>query len=1138
MSTSRIATCLLLPASLLFATTSQALATPSQVERVADDVYLVRDDAGHWGGSATGMTHQRGPHYEAKKILDLSQVPEDVWASVNQVRLAAYFCVRDYSLYGLGTANGLDEAFEVVVNGKPQRVPTGSGVPVYTDGTSMEKLFDWHAFLVPKELLVRGPNEFVFRMVVPEGKKADDYLYLGIDNTVAGGNSFGKLGPKEVWRADRLNANGAKGEYMVRLYLVRGQQEFQASWRPGEDRLTDPHGVVQYAGSHGPTTRLEWNPRRLDRLSPVALTVETADAKPFTLHWLDGQGEPVKPPVKGQGPRFETHLESPLKSIPSGVAIDKRTAITSLTLSASRSFYPVSESVNMAPHVQPAKGSRQNRKPTCDVAADKLTLANDNLRCQFTVIDGKLKLTSLWNELAVAEMVRRPEDCALLLVEVDGKRYAGSRDFICREVKPMTDRPGFVATLISEPLGLEGVLSVWIDEALHLGCELINRRDKPVDFKLAFPHFSGLAVSEQPADDYYFFPWGGGIFSDAPAVVRRGYGDHEAIYQVMDVFSPARGAGLAVWCTDADGRHKVLALRKHIPGRQELNGDAAHTPTAPEYLWTNCLEAVPGTGMTYEYLRRTRKPGECFAAKAVALQAHAGDWHAAMQRYADWCHQVWKFRPYPSRLGPVLNMIAVGWGKSPLFKDGKYRTDYVRPQSDCLELMSWWEWSPLGPFATPFDQLEAKFDPATVQRWKSYFLEDPVTGQMMFNNNPGDYDGYNNRWGGLPALREAIRTYQKMGVLTTLYTDPLRADYNTKWGRQWGERFNILKADGTPQTNYEAWNPCLDVAEYRQWVAETMARVMQETGADGIRLDEYGHRGSACFSKRHAHTYADWGTTEWQRCIAESTRLVREAMDRVKPDSVLTTEHPGYDYLMPFIEGCITYDLTVQATPLRPLECNLQRFYFPECKCYELDHGRADPKHRKRFWNAVSSFGTYYPAHFDALLREHDDAFSGRDCEPLVPTLAQGVYANRFGVGEKTIYTLYNATGHTFHGPVLQLDLEPREHVVELLSGRAVEGGVVSLYLERDDVACLIKLPSRMKVQSTATTIDVTVHTPNPAWQVALCDADGQPLVSRPAGSGSVQLNLTELPKGGKPVACVKLLDGKRLVDVVGGGIR
>jgi hypothetical protein len=74
------------------------------------------------------------------------------------------------------------------------------------------------------------------------------------------------------------------------------------------------------------------------------------------------------------------------------------------------------------------------------------------------------------------------------------------------------------------------------------------------------------------------------------------------------------------------------------------------------------------------------------------------------------------------------------------------------------------------------------------------------------------------------------------------------------------------------------------------------------------------------------------------------------------------------------------------------------------------------PKHRKRFCNAVGSFGSYYPAEVHRVLRENDDAFSSRHREPLVPTAARFVYANRFRSGEKLLYTLYNATGHTFAG--------------------------------------------------------------------------------------------------------------------------
>jgi len=89
--------------------TSAAMAAPSIVERVSPTVYVVRDDAGVWGGGITGITHQRGPDYWAKKVLDLSNLPESVWQTSTQARLSVFFTVRDYSWHNAKTTNGLDE---------------------------------------------------------------------------------------------------------------------------------------------------------------------------------------------------------------------------------------------------------------------------------------------------------------------------------------------------------------------------------------------------------------------------------------------------------------------------------------------------------------------------------------------------------------------------------------------------------------------------------------------------------------------------------------------------------------------------------------------------------------------------------------------------------------------------------------------------------------------------------------------------------------------------------------------------------------------------------------------------------------------------------------------------------------------
>ena len=174
---------------------------PSLIESLPDGVWLVRDDAGNWGGPTMGITHQRGPDYWAKKVLDLSGVPEDAWNQVKEVRLSAFFCVRDYSWHDWPPANGLNEAIELIVNGHEHRIPTNAALPVYDEGKSMTAFMRWHDFTLPKDEIVRGCNEIVLRMAPVEGRKPDDYLYLGIDTTAAGGNSFVRFGAGAPWRA-------------------------------------------------------------------------------------------------------------------------------------------------------------------------------------------------------------------------------------------------------------------------------------------------------------------------------------------------------------------------------------------------------------------------------------------------------------------------------------------------------------------------------------------------------------------------------------------------------------------------------------------------------------------------------------------------------------------------------------------------------------------------------------------------------------------------------------------------------------------------------------------------------------------------------------------------------------------------
>jgi len=328
------------------------LAGASRIEPVGDGVLVASDDSGQWGGASMGMTHQSDPRYQAKKTLDLSAVPEAAWATVRGVRLSAFFCVRDYSLSSLGKANGLDEAFEVVVNGRVHLFPNNSGVPVYREGKPAAMA--WFDFALPKEEFVRGRNDIVFRKApTPATKaKADDYLYLGIDNTASRGNSAVSFDGGRTWQEDRLNSIGATGEYMVRLVLLSGERQFESVWQAGN--LTDPAGVIAYAGQRPGTNefRMEWAVHALDASQPVVAVVRTAGAVRCALSWLDAEGQPL-PVIRGSGPRFEAKLAGRQTS---GVVItDAR--VESVSVRGARGYHRTEPPINICPPIAPPAGA-------------------------------------------------------------------------------------------------------------------------------------------------------------------------------------------------------------------------------------------------------------------------------------------------------------------------------------------------------------------------------------------------------------------------------------------------------------------------------------------------------------------------------------------------------------------------------------------------------------------------------------------------------------------------------------------------------------------------------------------------------------------------------------------------------------
>ncbi len=1151
----------LLTVVLLLTLTAAAHCQPwPRVEQPAQGVTILYDDFGDWGGGSMGTSHQVNPSYQVRKTIDLSGLSEGVLAAGKEGRLRVFFACQDYS-WALPNIewNGLDESFELHVNGHVHAYRTAE-VSHARAGKEDKMAWQWYDFIIPREELVAGKNLFLFSKAASDKPRNDDYIYVGIDNTESHGNSEMSDDGGATWRSEKLNAIDATGEYMVRLVLIATELSASATWRPGvSDGLDDPTGLVGYAEvsreevtengarlTPGAAAMLEFDVHVIDGVKPVSAEVQFAGAAP-TLSWASRDGDALEAETTVADGKLTSTVPAKLDR-PAQLTLaapeQGETEVRLVTINFSRPYLETEPVVDMAPRISQPKGGPVRLASECQVLPGEAIIRDSLLACHLET-SPRLRMTSLVSRWVDRDILLAPERTRLFLVETGEQRF-GAEDCRVRSVTKLAGKQGLVADLLLEEYRLAARLTIALAEVgqLRLGLELTNEGDEPLDFKLAFPHLAGLALSEDWREDYYLFPFFGGIIADVSTYLRTAYGENSAWWQMIDLFSPGSGGGLSLRCLDETGLYKCPVLRK---GETSVPGYSITTIghyMEPEMWWEQSLDPGLGTAMTFEYIRRTRAPGESFSPPDAMISMHKGDWRVPLAEYSEWAHTVWQWRPHPSKLKDCWNITATGWGQSPLFKDGAYRTDFIQEGRDVLEMMSWWEWSELGPWHVPMDQVEEKLGTAFYNRYKHYWVPEPTTGELMYPLNRGDYK-YNERWGGLPALRQYIQLQREAGILPMFYMEGILACETTEVGHNYGPKYGVknplwtdhYKTGMTPEVyvgSYGSYNMCSDTEWWQDYLARTVKRVCADTGIGGVRLDEYGHRGYICHSTEHEHMFAAPGHNAWLQAVSEACRKVHAGMDEVSPDLVLTTEFPGYDHLARYLEGCIVYECMSHVRPVRPVPCNLFRFYFPECKVYDLERGTAHAEEWK-LWNAMGAFGRSHPPRYYRILKENADLFEMGAREALIPTLVQRVYANRFTSEAKQITLLYNARGHTVEGPLVAVEPKERHHFFELLRCQELtptqtgEGHAVGVKLRRDQVACIARLPKLLTVVREADAVAVQVAGQTEGMSVALVAADGQRLLEVPAASG-VTLRFAESTEGPVP-ACVKLMAEKYLVD-------
>jgi hypothetical protein len=1120
-------------------TFAQTLQSGFQITHPQPGATVIADDSGAWGGQSMGTSHQNTYSYQTKKTI---YIPNGALDGIAQARVRVFMALLDNAAAeGTPEPSPLNEAFQLIVNGNAHSYndnePFLRGVGI----RGQTLTWRWTDFVIPVSELHSGENTFIFHKT--QSDTNNDYLYIGIDNTVSHGNSQMSVDGGITWTSKSLNTINATGEYMARLVLLKETPQAFAVWTP--QKITDAQHLIGYAGvdkeANSSYLNLELDLSQIDASQPYKVTIRMDNAA-TAVRWRDKNNKPID--VKS------TFTDGVLSA---NVAVGQDLAKVEIPLNGEGTL-PVSEvrfdywepiglkeeRVNMAPRVQPAKGKPIDRAPKVLLTANGFTVQNSTQIAQYET-KPNLRLISLRNEYLQKNILAHPEATHLFLTEIKEKRY-GAEDWKVQDVKVLSSTQIRVQLTLPQE-GLSADFTITVDaQKMSFGLKITNVSKSTLSWKTAFPQIGGLELSQSADDDYYLFPLWGGVIASQNVSLKTNYGDETAWWQMVDVFSPESGAGLMLRNLDESGLYKGIALRKGLStiagGSFAPGGDSA--AMTPDMSWNGSLKAEPGTAMDFEYLKYTRPAGGNFTFPESAIEMHGGDWHNAMQTYADWAHKVWKWRPFPSKLHDVWNIDVAGWAQDALYKDGKWRTDFINDKSEVTELMSWWQWSEKGPWQVPIDQLETKLGKAFYDRYKSYFVVNPANGKLEYTVNRGDYD-YNTDWGGLLALKKELQTMRDGGQLPMFYMDPILADDNTELGHKYGPKYGVMNPRWKDSYNvplnppgyvaaYGGYNMCTDTEWYQNFVVQQATRIVRDTGVDGIRFDEFGHVGYTCFNPQHEHIFGETGQEARLQSISRMCKLVHESVDKIKPDFVLTAEYPGYDHLAANLEGSINYESESHVfESFRPIPLNVFRFYFPESKPFDLDERRTPRGEEWRFWNASGAFQRLHPPLYHRILLQNGDAFGSRTVTPLVPTLAKGVYANRFDGGGKTITLLYNASGFTVDAPLISAPAKTAFHYFDLLNGKKItpEKDAISMKLQPDKVAAIALLPKVLLVTKTAGGWQIELNRAVPNASVSLCDEDGAEL-SRQIMSG--QKILLKAPEKGN-VVYIKLFSGKYLLD-------
>jgi formylglycine-generating enzyme required for sulfatase activity len=338
---------------------------------------------------------------------------------------------------------------------------------------------------------------------------------------------------------------------------------------------------------------------------------------------------------------------------------------------------------------------------------------------------------------------------------------------------------------------------------------------------------------------------------------------------------------------------------------------------------------------------------------------------------------------------------------------------------------------------------------------KTYF--DPATHQYQFDKNLfakddllGGYDIYTiwptwprlglderNQWDLYRDLPGGIQELQRQVELCHMH----------------GKKYFI---------SYNPWDECTRYEDHIKGLEE----MLRSTGADGVVLDTRG----------------------------ASSKEFQEAADRIKPGIIMYSEGMAVPRDMPGIVSGRVHDALYMPPPL-----NLNKFIKPDFAVFrviQLAEGRIHREVAISFFNGfgveINTMRPGRPEWIDEelrylgrttkILRENTSVFSHMEWTPLLPTLTDSIWVNRWQYDKKTIYTVFSLKPEGWNKALFEIPQHVNAHYVSLwnheeiipdtVNGKScihvnIEGFSRSLLGTRGEgnVDCIALLPYQLKIK-------------------------------------------------------------------------